>query len=395
MSDSYLVDLAVRVKALSASPEHQRRRKLWQASMNLETTEAPVNFYMYRDLWGWELAGDLLKYRKSMAAEIESQLMFQLWRADHMPDDTPADPAIVLKPVRPANRPLFPWGVELKRTDTVYGGSYKPIPVIVEESDLDRIQLPAYEEDAAATARLVDEATELVGGELPVRLHSDELHWGPFEHAVLLRGMDNLLLDVYDRPEFIHRLMDRLTTGMVAYHKAREAAGRVYAEAGIGHVPTLPVPEAMRHKLKGGWSYAHAQSSASYSPDMYAEFVHPYNCRLADLVARVYYHGCEDLSRKCKSIKSLPGLRLFHVSPWTPPAPVLDVLGTTVAYEVHSHPTTVVFGETLPEIRNEIKERYAIVKGTSHTWALADVETFAGHFDRTVYWAQTAREFAR
>jgi uroporphyrinogen-III decarboxylase len=36
--------------------------------------------------------------------------------------------------------------------------------------------------------------------------------------------MDNLLYDVIDRPQFVHRLMDFITEGMVRYHRAREAA---------------------------------------------------------------------------------------------------------------------------------------------------------------------------
>jgi hypothetical protein len=71
---------------------------------------------------------------------------------------------------------------------------------------------------------MLEEAVELTGGLLPIKFHSDELHYGPIEWAVRLRGMDNLLYDVIDRPQFVHRLMDFITEGMVRYHRAREAA---------------------------------------------------------------------------------------------------------------------------------------------------------------------------
>lgn len=394
-ANPYLCDLAQQVAEMSASAEHERRRALWAASLAQVTCRAPVNFYLYPSVWARELADGLLRYRDGLTAEIERQLLFQLWRARHLPDDTPAYPAVVLTPVRPP-RPLpFPWGVELEVTRSeVAGGSYKPVPALQQEEDLERVALPSYQEDRAATALRLEEARTLVDDRVEVRLHSDEVHWGPFEHAVRLRGMDQLLLDVYDRPAFVHRLMGRLSTAMVEYHLQREAAGRVWAGAGIGHVPPRRVLAPLQDRLAGSWGYLHAQSAASYSPAMYEEFVQPYNEPVAALVGHVYYHGCEDLSRKCRSIRRLPHLRLFHISPWTAPEPVVQVLGDRVTYEVHAHPTTVILGDSNAQIRAEMERLHPLVRDVPHTWALADVETFAGRYERAVYWAHVARELS-
>jgi hypothetical protein len=126
------------------------------------------------------------------------------------------------------------------------------------------------------------------------------------------------------------------------------------------------------------------------SPSMYAEFIHPCNCRVAETAGWVYYHGCEDLSRKCRIIEGLPNLRLFHISPWTPPEPVIEQLGNRFAYEVHSHPAHVLFDDDPQQVRDELKRRCAAARGASHVLTLADVETFGGHFERTVRWANLA-----
>jgi hypothetical protein len=210
-----------------------------------------------------------------------------------------------------------------------------------------------------------------------------------------MRGMENLLFDVYDAPEFVHRLMGTITDYLIAYQKEREAAGGVSTDvSGFGHVPYDDPATGQANRLKGMWAYIHAQSSASLSPEMYAEFVHPYNCRLSELIGKAYYHGCEDLSRKCRVIKTLPNLRLFHISPWTPAAPVIAELGQGFAYEVHSHPTNVVFGEGRDDIKAELKRMQAAAQGTSHTLTLADIETFGGRFDRIAYWADAAQDVA-
>ncbi len=393
-ADAYLCDLAAQLAAVASSAEHARRRRLWDEVLALRGRRAPVNFYLYEWVWARELGADLLRYERGLEAQLERTLRFQLWRAEHLPDDWPAHPSVVVHPVRPRRSRPFPWGVELELRVPAGAGAYKPVPALRDPADLERLVLPEYAEDAAATDALVERARELTGGAVAIRLHSDELHWGPFEHAVRLRGMDQLLVDVYDRPEFVHRLMGRLTDGMVAYHRQREAAGRVCAGLGIGHVPSRDVPPPLHDRLAGCWGYLHAQSAASYSPAMYAEFVQPYNRRLAELVGQVYYHGCEDLSRKCAIIAELPHLRLFHLSPWTPPEPVVRQLGARVAYEVHAHPTTVIFGDDRAAIRQELARLHPAVQGVPHVWALADVETFAGRFERTVYWAHVARELS-
>jgi len=388
-----LVDLAHEIKAIAASAEHERRRRLWADVVNLRTTRPVVNAYLYEDVWAAEMAGDTIRSIDPFTREIEIRLAFKVWRAKHFHDDCPIEPAIRIEAARTRKAPM--WGLEMEVERAGEGGAYKEVPLIREYRDIERLRAPRYEIDPAETARLVERAQTLTGGVLPVVVKTDELHWGPFEYAVRLRGINNLLLDVYDAPEFVHRLMSAITDGMVSYEKEREAAGGVSTDvSAFGHVPYDEVPKGLSHSLKGMWAYVHAQSAASLSPEMYAEFIHPYNCRLASLVGKVYYHGCEDLSKKCRTIKTLPNLRLFHISPWTPPEPVISEMGTGFAYEVHSHPTNVVLGDGLDGIKSELERREAAARGTSHVLTLADIETFAGHFDRVAYWADAAQEAA-
>ena len=151
-------------------------------------------------------------------------------------------------------------------------------------------------------------------------------------------------------------------------------------------------PPGLESSLRGCWAYVHAQSSASLSPAMYSEFVQPYNERIAAMFRRVYYHGCEDLSAKCAVIAKLPNLRLFHVSPWTPLAPVLSVLGGSVAYEVHSHPTNVLFANTPEETRAELARLHGESVGSQHVLKLCDVETVDDRGEALKRWAAEARE---
>lgn len=396
MPDSVLSELAHQVLELANSKEHIARRKLWVDFHALHPSRALVHYAMYDRVWEREIVPpEFFRHKTGLKHQIEAALRAKIWKAENIPDDEPVLPTIWLFTQHPDGEDRL-WGVKTENYQTWELGSYKPEPVIQEESDLSFLHYPVYEELKEERIRCCREVSEWVDGILPIKFRSDELHYGPFEWAVRLRGMDHLLYDVYDRPEFVHRLMDFITTGMVQYHKEREAAGAVDAEDTLVLHPVYDeVPFGSGDKLCQSWTYVHAQSSVSLSPAMYEEFVQPYNARIAELFYRVYYHGCEDLSKKCRIIQNLPHLRLFHVSPWTPVEPVVNTLGNRFALEIHSHPTEVLFTDSLDEVKQHLKERHQEAKGVIHNLKLCDVETVEGHADRLKKWAEFAQEIVR
>ncbi len=393
MPDTLLVELARETLELSESPLHAARRKMWVGLHSLCPPRNLASYGMYTHVWERDIAEPSLFYHKGgLARHLETVLRARLWKAKNIPDDEPLATTIILGTPHPPGEKRL-WGVKTENIRPRGIGSYKPAPPIVAESGIEALRLPPYEEDASAKCALEEQAHELLDGLLPVKFQSDELHFGPFEWLVRLRGMDAVLLDVYDRPGFVHQLMDIVTTGITRYHQAREAAGAVDTETSWGfHMYYDDIPDGFQKKLKGCWAYIHAQSSASLSPAMYAEFVQPYNERLAALFYKVYYHGCEDLSAKCGIIRCLPNLRLFHVSPWTSVRSIVEKLGASCALEVHSHPTNVLFAWTKKQIRNDLKRLHEQAEPSPHTLKLCDVETVPDRGEKLRIWAELARE---
>lgn len=390
--DPALIDLAHEVRDLASSPEHTARRELWTALHALRPPRPLVHYAMYNHVWEREIADTRqFAHRSGLARTIETQLRARLWKARHIPDDEPILPTVWLSMPHPPGDDRL-WGVALPSARTDPLGAYKPIPPIRERGDLAILHAPSYEELPDEARKLRDEAEELTGGLLPIKLHTDEIHYGPFEWVVRMRGMDNLLLDVVDDPGLVHDLMRIATDGVVAYHLAREAAGAVEAEASWSIHMLWDEYEGSGNRLKDCWAYVHAQSAASLSPRMYAEFIQPYNAEVAALFGKVYYHGCEDLSAKCRVIKGLPHLRLFHVGPWTPVEPVVECFGDSVALEVHSHPTNVLFAWTPEQTYDDLCMRHRAAHGVPHVLKLCDVETVGGNAARLATWAAMARE---
>lgn len=398
--DAVLCDLAAEATELWASAEQERRRRLWADHFNGQTAEVPVSCAMFQGwqdlVWQQILPEETFVHKTGLARVIETHLRHTLWRAHHVPDDTPADPTLKLSCL-PALAPDELWGVPLAYESThVAGGAYKPVPPLQDDTDLGRLRLPEFGSDEASRQRQEAEVRELVEDLLPVVFQCNALHNGPFEWAVRLRGMDNLLLDCYDRPEWLHALMDHLTEGIVRYHRSREAAGYAVglAECQL-HSPWDDIPPGQERLLSGAWGYLHAQSAASYGPDTYAEFVQPYNARIAELWGKVYYHGCEDLTRKVVVIRDLPHLRQFHVSPWSQVSPIAAALPAHVVLEVHSHPTNVLFLWEETEMREELQRLAAEAGDHLFNLKLCDIQTInADGGQALITWSRLAKEVA-
>jgi len=116
------------------------------------------------------------------------------------------------------------------------------------------------------TIRLVQAATH---GEVSV---NGEV-FSPFTHFMELLGYENALMALIDDPPKVHALLDRLTESSIAWAVAQARAG----------VDAVLISSAF---AGGGF----------LSRDMYAEFVLPYERRLADAVRAqqrpVYTHTC-------------------------------------------------------------------------------------------------------
>lgn len=397
--DPLLRDLASEVLENWRSTEMERRRNLWTEHFRcIKQGKIPVKCATYDSydlVWQELLPEEGIIHKQGIARDIELQLRIKLMKFLRIRDDDVILP--VLRFDAPRDRaPDSLWGVPLLYDSTgIEGGADRPVPPLVSEKDLDSLRMPEVMPADPKEGYIRLQAAALTGGLLDVKIKNDELHYGPYEWAVRLRGAENLMLDAYDRPEWLHALMDKITTGMVEYHKTREKAGMIdyFADLPRVHVPFDCADPGLENRLAGSWAYVHAQSSASLGPAMYEEFVHPYNARIARLFGKVYYHGCENLGKKAGIIAGLPNLRYFHVSPWTRPSDVIPALeGRSIALEVHSHPTEVLFCQDSSKIRSEIIRLRQEAAGQVFDLKLCDIETIRGAEGKLELWTDIAME---
>lgn len=127
------------------------------------------------------------------------------------------------------------------------------IPLIAEPADLAKLKRP----DPTTSERMSDRLAairlfrEQVGGEVPI------MGWveGGLAQAADLRGISNLMMDLYDRPEWVHELLERCVEVEIAFAKAQVEAGADIV--GLGDAVASQV-----------------------NPKMYREFALPYEQRI-------------------------------------------------------------------------------------------------------------------
>lgn len=136
----------------------------------------------------------------------------------------------------------------------------------------------------------------------PVTLRS------PFSVAIMLRGFENLLIDMYDDPEFFDDLMAAITQYLKDYAKARADF--------LGE----PMPKF--------YLFNDEISTPTLSERLYREKVLPYEMELAKFAGGIrYWHSCGVSTVFYESVASIPGLQMMHVGPWSDVAKAAEVFG--------------------------------------------------------------------
>ncbi|MBI3948581.1 MAG: hypothetical protein HY321_21895 [Armatimonadetes bacterium] len=283
-------------------------------------------------------------------------------------------------------------------------GAWRYEPPIKEESDIDRIRLPRYQYDRAATQRNQGRTHDIVGDILPVFLscgNGYHLHglYGAWLHgwAMGLRGMEQLLIDMMDRPQWVHRLMQTLMRGYLdAYDQFEEAqALALNHTTGKLFCDDLPQPDydPKRLRLKDLWGRSESQEFQGVGPAQYEEFLLQYQKPILERFGLVFYGCCEDLTRKVPHLLTLRNLRRFVASAWTDLGTVVDAVGDRYAIEWRQLATDFVF-KPMPALREHLERGLQRARGTYIMIVLREVATLEGRNERPREWVRIARECA-
>ncbi|OGV62257.1 MAG: hypothetical protein A2498_00315 [Lentisphaerae bacterium RIFOXYC12_FULL_60_16] len=395
-------DLARQVGELARHPHNAEHLTLWR-DVNSLRKPARIPVICHPGTGAWEELippADILSTDPELAG-LENHFRQILCKWE-MGDDTVVQGYLPVSTVMQFQGDHF-WGLPIRHIrpadasdDSPTRTAWRYEPPLKEESDIEKIIPPSYCHDPAASRERVGHMQDLLGDILPVREVCSIPGPGAWLHgwATELRGVEQLLVDLMDRPEWVHRLMRTLMEGFLGLMDQFEQAGVLTLNnTGLYACDDLPGAgyDPVRVRLKDLWGRGESQEFHGVGPAQYGEFLLQYQKPILERFGLTYYGCCEDLTSKIPQVLSIPNLRKFVCSAWTDLGRLADAVGTHYCIEWRQKATDVVYATDLSGVRKHLESGLARAPGCRIMIVLQELETVNHNRKRLTEWAALAK----
>ena len=398
-------ELARQVAEIAAKDVQDERRDLWRRHNSLERTR-PLVLVLGMPYWCEVFPNERLRCEDPLLRRYE-QAFQQTLHQDRLGDDSIVEPWVTLGATYAFPTGQRRWGADIRFTPSPEArGSWMFDPPIREEADVDKLIAPRHEIDEAATARDHDKLAGAVGDILPVVVDR-----GPFWRSwyadlstdvARLRGLEQFMLDMIDRPQWLHRLLAFMRDGVLAAQAKAEAAGHWrlihHENQAMPYARELadPAPDGGCVSRKDLWVFSASQETTAVSPAMYEEFILQYQRPIIEKFALAAYGCCEDLTPKIDSLRKLPNLRRIAVTPWADVTRCAEQIGTDYVLSWRPSPAEMICTGFRPDkVRKLLRAGLDACRGCHVDITLKDVETIGGRFEDLIAWTRLAQEVAQ
>lgn len=394
--------LAGRYREIAELPEMEERKKRWK-DFNALKSQKPMVLCSPEGSWIELLPESELKCSNPKLREWEEKLRQSIYHWENIKDDQAREPWFDLNWVTE----ISGFGVEVHAHQGVNRGSFKYVhPITDIEKDIEKLQFRQIKFDKNATENNIELANDIFGDLLPIRIRGG-FWWtlGMTIEIIKLIGLENLMLFMYDDPDNLHRLMAWMRDEHLHYITTLENSGLLtlnnesdgIASGGIGNTDELPGEgwkEGSKVLLKNLWGFAESQETVGISPEMFAEFILPYQMPLMEKFGLNCYGCCEPIQDRWDYIKHIKNLRRVSISPWCNQEIMAEKLGKNYIYSRKPHPSLVCTGFDESEIRKDLRKTFDLTKNGVVEVILKDTHTVQNKSWRLGEWVRIAKEEA-
>ena len=210
----------------------------------------------------------------------------------------------------------------------------------------------------------------------------------------MLRGIEPIFYDLYDRPEYMHAIRQRFLDIMLAEMDFVEKHLHVDPTTPNLHCTPAYVSGLAEDGWKATWYRTMAQGFSNVSPEMHEEFDVNYALQIADRFAYTYYGCCEPLDRKLDVICKIPNLRKIGVSPWAREEVMAERMGGKYVYSRKPNPANVAVATDPQVIRKETEKTVKLCQqyGCPVEFVLKDISTVSHRPENLILWSQTVSD---
>lgn len=343
-----------------------------------------------------------LRCQHPFARQIEGWLRVALYRWKYIQADT------VLQPYYSIEKAYTNSGIGITvQEDTIVKDksnhiiSHKYGDQLDTFEKVEALQEPVLTVHPEQDAKNMDMARELLGDVLPVKLCGHAVAYAPWDDISRMRGVEPLLIDLWDRPELMHRTIERFSGFAASRFAQMEALGLL--EWNIQHlhctppfVRDLPAPDfdGEHVRMKDVWFRGTAQIFGTISPEMHEEFELSYTKPLMKRFGLGYYGCCEPLDRIIPSLKKIPNLRKVGVPPWADVECCAEQLGSRYVLARKPNPAHVAGTFNEEAVRQEtIQTVEACLRhGCAYELVLKDISTVSYQPQNLIHWVKVVME---
>lgn len=392
--------LAGRVREITELPEQAIRRSRWSCH-NALNPGRPLVLCFPEGAWGELLPDSILECRDEMARGWELRLRSTIYWWEHLRDDNYIEPWFDIN--WRVNQGGF--GVEeVVRQGANRGSISWEHPLKDPAREMGRLHFRGPKVDRESTAQEVEMAGKVFGDILPARIRG-AFWWslGMTQTAIKMAGLQEFMELMIDEPETVHRLMAWLRDehlhfiawcekeGLLSLNNGADYVG----SGGVGCTDELPralIRAGGNVRLSDMWGFTESQETVGVSPDMFAEFVLPYQLPIAEKFGLNCYGCCEPLDGRMKYVMKIPRLRRVSVSPWANQEKMAELLGKRIIFSRKPNPAPICASFDEPAIRKDLRNTIEIAKGCALEIIMKDTHTIQGQPWRLEKWVEMALE---
>ena len=395
-----LRQLALEMAELASLPIQKEKAALWTAHNDLQHTR-PLVFCDPENGWNEIISEDDLQCKSELSREWEMYLRKEIYWGTKFNDDKVID-AIFYVPYAAIESD---WGMHERRiVSEKTGGAYKWEAPLKDYKDLDKLHYPTITVDHIATNRIKGLAEEVFGDILEIKVkHKWWWSLGLTLTLVNIRGLEQIMYDMYDYPDELHKLMEILRDGHMAKLDFLQEngllpdnTGNTYVgSGGFGYTKQLPQKNHNPEKVmtQDMWGFCESQETSVVSPEMFREFILPYQLPIAERFGLNCYGCCEPLDGRFDYIQDIHNLRRVSVSPWSNTELMAEKLSNQYIYSYKPNPAYLAVGN-IDEgfIRKSLRELIRKTKNCCLEIIMKDNNTIGGNPYNVYKWIEIAKQ---
>jgi len=297
------------------------------------------------------------------------------------------------------------WGVRGRYTPAPQqGGAWKYDPPIRELKDVAKLIRPRHLIDEEATRHAEQRLQDAVGDLIAINVRRAPAWSGCAAdistHLGYLRGLDQIMLDMLDNPQWLHGLLAFMRDGILEAQAEAEVKGdwRLcdHENQAMPYAQELPSPAANSKPVarKQLWVFMSAQEFTLVSPEMHDEFMLRYQLPIIEKFGLCAYGCCEDLTKKIDMLRKIPNLRRIAVTPWADVGKCAEHIRQNYVLSWRPNPAMVSYGFDAAHIRKTVEEALNASKGCHVDITLKDIETVGNDPWRLKEWVRIVRDVA-